>query len=896
VVPVTFDPFPDERGRVPFAVVGALLLVTSATLAAGIAARPPQSGYDAGPAVTSSWTAAHAALERAVLTASVRAARHPVVEAGDGPYGRVLNASDPFRDALRLRIYVAARRVLRESGVSVGGVNATPTLPPIHSPADARRAIGRVTLTAVRNGSALRVRLSGVTVVARRDGATVERRHRTVGVTAPTPVLAVHRRVRTFERRLHRGVFNGSGLARRVTVSLTAIAEARGLAQYGGAPVTNVVSNRHVALMTNRGVLALERATFGRADRNGLAATRRAAVDVAGRDLLAGAQNAGLSGLDGALNRSEAGPDSTHGLLQPVTAGPANPQPVPLAPVADDAFVAFTDSGGSNSLHGALARAYAVDCRVETRVGHGNESVPAPATPAGYVRIRTVRKHVVSDGQRHPETVAVSVRLQAISGVPAPANATDWLRSQAVRRAVENHRRVRSLDPSFTVHPSIPASGRRAAYRAVVRTHDALRNVTGHPDRRAFLNGHPLASLAAAVNETASSGTPRPKDAAARAALVARRAYLGRVRSRLTSRRSTLSKAQGALRGVLSSHGVPVTPPPVHGPTAPVVPMRISATPAYLSLARATPANAGDRPFYPLAARNTNLFTVPSGDIADTVLGAVGGGRSKDVRLTSAAQTLRAAERANVSRQHLRTAVNGSLQTVRNTLTGVLRTHTRLAMATRQRVVAVALDRWKTPATRALAVVNGSLPAAVASAARRRGVSRQTLLAARLRKAVRDRQRSGALGVRNETAGPVRGRVRTSVQGALADTVQRGAERILERSALRLIPKGLPVLPLPGAWYVTVNVWDVAATGRFERVVVSAPLDRPGVAAGKLRYVRANATVALDVNGDGHPERLGRDQSVDFHYHTGAVAVVPPGPPGVGDVGNADERSAGWGR
>ncbi|MFB6077346.1 MAG: hypothetical protein ABEJ80_00025, partial [Halarchaeum sp.] len=479
----------DDRGRVPFAVVGALLLVTSATLAVGIGAQPTPSGYDAGPAMAASWTATNAAAERAVLASSVRAARHPVVTPANTTYGRVVNGSDPFRAALRLRTYLALRDALDASAVTVDGVRAAASLPAIESPADARAAIDRVSLAPAANGSALRVRIENVAVVATRAGAPVERANRTLTVTADTPVLAVHERVRTFEARLDAGV-SRPGLARRVTLSLTTLAEARGLAQYGGAPVSNVVANRHVALATNEGVLALERATFGRADPSGRAALRRAAVHAAGRDLLAGAQKAGVDSVDGWLNDSATGVNSTHGLIGGVDVGAANPQPVRLAPAADDALVAFADGTGPDSFDGALANATAVDVRlaVRTNTGDANASVPTPAAPPapdGYRALRTVTDTATRDdtryattatrdGTRYATTATVGVRL---ADGPRVENASAWLDSESVANAVDAalpdslaaRAATGRLCESFTVRPTPPDSTARAARTALAR-------------------------------------------------------------------------------------------------------------------------------------------------------------------------------------------------------------------------------------------------------------------------------------------------------------------------------------------------------------------------------------------------------------------------------------------
>ncbi|GAA0293093.1 DUF7286 family protein [Halarchaeum salinum] len=888
------DPFPDQRGRIPFAVIGALLLITSAVLAAGIAGQPAATGYDAGPALAASWTATHAATERAVLRASVAAAQNPVLERADTPYGRVLNASDPFHDALRLRIYLAVADALPESAVTLDGVTATASLPGIVSPTDARTAIERVTLVGVENDTAIRVHVDGVRVVATRSGAVVDSRERTVTVTAPTPILAVHDRVGLFEARLDRGVTDGPGLARRATVSLTALAEARGLAQYGGAPISNVVANRHVALATNRGVLSLERATFGSADPLGVDATRRAAVTVAGRDLLVGAQ-ATAEGLNGT---AAAAAGETLATLDP---GTANPQPVPLEPVADDALVAFVDGDGTDSIDATIRRAYAVAVRLGIRISaDGRPSTPA--VPRGYTRVDSFSGSVSIGNESYRVAVVVGARPATGRSLPGVTDGPAWVRERAVRRAIDDEiggsvasRAVAgALDTHFLVHPEVPAPRRRAVLDALARTHMALRNVTTHAERRAFLDGDPLASLPPAIGATVD-GMPASPTVDERAAALVRDAYADRVHALVSSRRSTLASAQASLRERLTGRGVSVTPPPLAGPDAPPVPMTVSADPAYLSLARVTPADAPiDASYYPLAARNDNLFTVPSADIVERALSLVTTGHAEPVSYATAAQTLYAAERAGVHRSELERAVSDATDTARGAMAATLRRHAGLSKPARERALDTAFARWSTPATRALAVANGSLPAAVAAAAAESGADQPDLLAARLQHAVRERRSGTALVVGGSAVDPVRATITSRIATAATDATQTAAERALARSTLALLPSGLPILPLPSQWYVTANAWHVAARGGYARFEVAAPLGRPGVADGSLRYVRADAPVTLDVDGDGRAERLGRDTALAFDYRTGVVAVVPPGPRGVGDVGHMSEISAGW--
>uniref|UniRef100_UPI0011D2C285 hypothetical protein n=1 Tax=Halarchaeum acidiphilum TaxID=489138 RepID=UPI0011D2C285 len=92
----------------------------------------------------------------------------------------------------------------------------------------------------------------------------------------------------------------------------------------------------------------------------------------------------------------------------------------------------------------------------------------------------------------------------------------------------------------------MPASRRRAVVAALARTHAALRNVTAHAERRAFLDGDPLASLPASIDATVDR-MPASPTVDERAAALARETYADRVRALVASRRSTLAAAQASL-------------------------------------------------------------------------------------------------------------------------------------------------------------------------------------------------------------------------------------------------------------------------------------------------------------------------------------------------------------
>lgn len=372
-----------DRGRVPFALLAALLLVTSAALAASTGPAGPPSDPAVATALDRARTATGSTVRGSVAAAGRAAARAPVVRPANTSVGRVLDEAHPFRDSLRLRVYLTARRRLARLDRRVGDVRVTARLPPTPDPAALERALDSVSLARV-NGTALRVGLANVTLVARRDGRVLARRHLSPTVTVASPVLALHDRVAAFQRRLNASVTD-PGLARRFSVGVYALAWARGYAQYRGAPIENVVTNRHVALTVNEALLHLQRATIGHSDPDGRRALVRATARVGLLDAL---------GAAGMRNR----------FTDYVLGGPTNPAPgtidgwgagggtrrenvtVGVNASAGTAFVTYVGDGGLNR---TLGRTYSADVRLLATVrGSPPPDPPAPASPGpGWTRV-----------------------------------------------------------------------------------------------------------------------------------------------------------------------------------------------------------------------------------------------------------------------------------------------------------------------------------------------------------------------------------------------------------------------------------------------------------------------------------------------------------------------------
>jgi hypothetical protein len=360
-----------------------------------------------------------------------------------------------------------------------------------------------------------------------------------------------------------------------------------------------------------------------------------------------------------------------------------------------------------------------------------------------------------------------------------------------------------------------------------------------------------------------------------------------------------------------------------------VIGVTVDGAPSYLPLAsvtheRVAAVEPGTK-YHALAARNLNVFTVPHGDAGEAVADAVTGGSGGEVSLRTAARTVDAAEgvleNSNDSDLGNRTTelkddVTATVRDRGRWLGLWLGDETNLTNREGKRAVAEAWTTYDETATLAAAVANGSAAVPVAEA-----VDHRLDLDPMARDRIEMRIRLGLVRnlskvrVDSGSISPVTNATRTAAKKLVKEGVANGVDNVTKKYKGKLQAKlderyektldgydrkrnpaavsaGLPLLPVPPTWYVTINVWVVDARGEYARFTVRA--DRGGP-EGSVSYTRDGDPVAFDVDGDGEDERLGTATRISFGLNTAVVVAVPPGPNGVGDTdGNMVEESKGW--
>jgi len=272
----------DDRGRVPFAVVGVLLLVTSTGVVAVLETRgPAERTADAATVLDSTAAAARSAARTAATGGIEAAARAPVTEAADTAFGRALEPNDGdgsvFRRYVRLRIYLRARQRLPAAGQrGVDGTRTRVRLPPVgNTTTDIERAIERVDLavghepgTDLEPGT-VRVAVEGVRIDAERGGRQIGNRTERITTTVATPAFQLHARTETYDRRLSAGFLDGPGFGRQFAARLYPLVYAKAYfdrlttaeKQFG-----TLAKHQHVATLANDAAFAVQESVFGTSD------------------------------------------------------------------------------------------------------------------------------------------------------------------------------------------------------------------------------------------------------------------------------------------------------------------------------------------------------------------------------------------------------------------------------------------------------------------------------------------------------------------------------------------------------------------------------------------------------------------------------------------------------
>lgn len=211
----------DDRARIPFAMIGVLLLVTSSGIVTYLETRPePEPEVDTQLAMDRASASAQTAVSVGISEAADESATEPLTTTANTPVGRAIADTDTviggdeekydvFGPYVRLRIYLEAKRNLEGSQQRIDDDTvARASLPDVeYTEEGVEEAIDRVDLTVGRYDSELetgtvRATIDGVEVEVVRNGETIAQREESVTATTGTTVFELHERTSTYEERL----------------------------------------------------------------------------------------------------------------------------------------------------------------------------------------------------------------------------------------------------------------------------------------------------------------------------------------------------------------------------------------------------------------------------------------------------------------------------------------------------------------------------------------------------------------------------------------------------------------------------------------------------------------------------------------------------------------------
>jgi hypothetical protein len=271
-----------RRGRIPLAVIGVLLLLTSVMVIGTMETREePTTDVDASVVINQTEAAAQTAIRDGTQRGAETAAERPLTTPADNAWGEVLNGTDrqptihptyaeetlpnsTFVNYLKALVYLEVQSNLKDTGMEKDGVQTAVTLPAIEDETTFGHAVDNITVRESEPGL-LDVTIENVTITATHDGRVLEERTQTMTVSVATPVMQLHRRVSAYQDALNAGVME-RGFSQRFNARTYAIGWARGYAQNYRLPVVEVMANRHIEPSANSALYRTQQDIFGAAD------------------------------------------------------------------------------------------------------------------------------------------------------------------------------------------------------------------------------------------------------------------------------------------------------------------------------------------------------------------------------------------------------------------------------------------------------------------------------------------------------------------------------------------------------------------------------------------------------------------------------------------------------
>jgi len=279
----------DERARVPFAMIGVLLLVSSITVVYALESRSdPEPQIDQSLAVDQTEASAQAEFRQAVMRATDDAAAAPLTRTSNTPLGRAIDADSAdgattkFDSYVKLRVFAEAERSLPNAGHQASaGVETSVDVGEVdwESQSSVESALDRVELNHAGNDGGmeyglLEASIEDVTITLERDGDVIDEYERDVTVTVASTVFELREKTQEFEDELNRNFnpSNGySGLGDYFGARLYALSWGKAWTdRLNKTPSQrkfhNITPNDHTEVLANDAVFSVQRNVFGSAD------------------------------------------------------------------------------------------------------------------------------------------------------------------------------------------------------------------------------------------------------------------------------------------------------------------------------------------------------------------------------------------------------------------------------------------------------------------------------------------------------------------------------------------------------------------------------------------------------------------------------------------------------